>query len=376
MLQKTTSGALLVIAFTFGFNISFADEDDIFEVNSSTGNSTESPSFFSRIFGNNRNSGSSESVDQNASTTSTHNQKPVAVAPPKPKTLPNDPSIRIRHHTNNPTIDKNLRVSLQHNYMKEAERWYGEGAGVNTTDANGKSLLYLAIQRRHTDGVKFLLLRRADVNQKNHDGATPLQIAVTSGQSKVVKMLLERNAEVIMLPSGETMVHHVVRKGFEDIALSLMEKGVDVHKIYGHGNTLLHLASARGMARSVNLLVAKGANVNLGNADDITPLHEASAKGHLAIVKTLINNKANIKALSRKKWTPLHHAARFGKKEVVLHLLSKGASSNAVNSDGNTPFALAKHLNHLSVTEILDSRTTVARNSRQDSNSRSGGWFW
>lgn len=379
MLQKNTIGTLLVIAFTFGFNISFADEDDIFDMTPSSEDSSERPSFFSRVFGNEKTTDRVESPTS-APNADNKNTTTLVTAPPvpaKPKTLPSDPSIRIRHHSNNPTIDKNLRVSLQHNYMKEADRWYGEGAGVNTTGANGRSLLYLAIQRRHTDGIKFLLLRKADVNQRNNDGSTPLQIAVTSGQSKVVKMLLERNAEIVKLPSGETMIHHVTRKGFEDIALSLMEKGVDVHKAYGHDNTLLHIASARGMYRVVNMLIAKGANVNVENKDGITALHEASAKGHLAVVTTLINNKANIKALSRKKWTPLHHAARFGKKDVVLHLLSKGASSNAINSDGNTPFALAKHLNHISVTEILDSRTTVARNSRSGSSSRSSsGWFW
>lgn len=382
MLKKNTLGAILVITMTLGFNISSADEEGIFEMTSPSANTGESSSFFSRIFGNSKPENNAESIQpatnnpapinsDNKSTTPT-----AVVAPPKPKTLPNDPSIRIRPHSNNPTIDKNLRVSLQNNYMKEAVRWYGEGAGVNTMDASGRGLLYLAIQRRHTDAVKFLLLRRADVNQRNNDGSLPLQTAVTSGQSDVVKMLLERNAEVVKLPSGETMIHHVVRKGYEEIALSLMEKGVDVNKIYGNGNTLLHIASARGMHHTVNALISRGANVNAKNNDDITPLHEAAAKGHLAVVTTLTNNNANVKALTRKKWTPLHHAARFGQKDVVLHLLSKGASSNVINSDGNTPFALAKHLNHLSVTEILDSRTTVARNGRSGSSSRNSGWFW
>jgi len=73
-----------------------------------------------------------------------------------------------------------------------------------------------------------------------------------------------------------------------------------------------------------------------------------------------------------KKWRPIHHAARFGYSDIVTLLLSKGASANNRTAGGMTPLALARHLHHDDVVEILAPRTA----GRSDSGSSHGGWFW
>lgn len=306
--------------------------------------------------------------------------KKAPAAPPKPMVLPHDPSVSLRAPANNPTIDKNLRVSLQSNYMKEADRWYTNGANVNTTDAQGRGLLYLATTRRHQAGIEFLLLRKADVNQANQDGTTPLQAAVQSGQARVVQMLLERGAEVKPMPNGGTMIHYAMTKGFSQIAMSLIEKGVDVNKTYGQQKTLLHIAASRGMVGPALALIGRGANVNAQNSEDATPLHEAAARGQTRVVSLLLDRKASVKAETKRRWSPLHHAARFGHPDVVSILLSKGASPNDRNSEGKTPLALAQHLHHQNVVDILASRTRGGFSGNVSSNSSAprtrSGWFW
>ncbi|MEE9351013.1 MAG: ankyrin repeat domain-containing protein, partial [Thiotrichaceae bacterium] len=298
--------------------------------------------------------------------------KPV----PKVMALPNDPKIRLRPAANNPTINKNLRVSLQSNFMKEVDRWYATGGDINSQDEQGRTLLYLAIQRHHTDGIEFLLLRRADVKKTNTNGDTPLQVAVTTGQSRVVKMLLERHAVITPMPNGDTMIHHALVKGMSVIAMSLLEKGVDVNKTYSAEKSLLHIAATRNLINPAQALLNSGANVNATDSEGATPLHEASARGHARMIRLLLSRKANIKAETTRKWRPIHHAARFGHSGIVSILLSKGASANDRTKGGKTPLSLAKHLHHESVVELLAGRTTVSDTSGSGSSSRSSGWFW
>ncbi len=301
-------------------------------------------------------------------------QPTISKPAPKKMLLPYDKSIRLRAPANNPTIDKNLRVSLQSNYMKEADRWYAAGGDVNSQDNQGRTLLNQAIQRHHTKGIEFLLLRHADVKKRNQNGQSGLQIAVFTGQARVVKMLLERGAVVSPMQNGDTMIHYALIKGMSSIAMDLLEKGVDVNKTYSGGKSLLHIAAAKSMINPAQALLNSGANVNATDNEGATPLHEAAAKGHTRIVHLLLGRNANIKAETDRKWRPIHHAARFGYSDIVSILLSKGASANDQTQSGKTPLSLAKHLHHQTVIDLLEPITTA----RNDSSSRSsrGGWFW
>ncbi len=299
-------------------------------------------------------------------------EKPAPKATPKAMVLPHDPTIRLRPSAHNTTINKNLRVSLQSNFMKEADRWYKAGGDVNAQDDRGRTLLYLAIQRHHVEGIEFLLLRRTDIRKANENGETPLQIAVTTRQPNVVKMLLERHAPITLMPNDDTMVRYALTKGMPVIAMIFLEKGVSTNKVDSGGKSLLHIAAARSLIDPAQALLNSGANVNAPDSEGVTPLHEAAAKGHMRLIRLLLSRNADIKAETSRKWRPIHHAARFGHSEVVSLLLAKGASANDRTASGKTPLSLAKQLNHQSVVDMLASRTTGG--SRSGSSRR--GWFW
>jgi ankyrin repeat protein len=279
-------------------------------------------------------------------------------APAKPTMLlPYDPTIRLRGPIRNPTYDKNLLVSLQSNYMKEAERWYDEGSDVNSFDPQGRSLLYLAIFSGRMENVKFLLLRRANVNLKNQDGTTPMGAAVLRGSVPIMQYLMERGASTVgkVEGSGESYLQYAVKRGLTDIAQILLDKGADVNERYPTGESLLQVAVASGNEMLAYQLMLKGADVDAAASDGITSLHEAAAKGYLNMAKLLLQRKANVNAVTRKNWTPLHHAARFGQYDMVRLLLSRGADPTMRNSDGKSPLGLARQLQHVNVSELLSS---------------------
>ena len=64
---------------------------------------------------------------------------------------------------------------------------------------NGLTALMLAAMKDHTEVVKLLLEKGAEVNAKEStDSATALMMAANNGHAEVVKLLLEKSANVNM----------------------------------------------------------------------------------------------------------------------------------------------------------------------------------
>ena len=63
-------------------------------------------------------------------------------------------------------------------------------------DPGGDSPLVLALQGLHTDVVKLLVERDANVNAMNTDGMTPLLQSTILGQTDLVKLLVEKQADM------------------------------------------------------------------------------------------------------------------------------------------------------------------------------------
>ena len=82
--------------------------------------------------------------------------------------------------------DKNakLLLAVKDGSVKDVQTLLAEGANPNTTDDHGVPALMWAANNGHTEVVKFLLEKGADVNVKRTtDGATVLMIASQEGHT-------------------------------------------------------------------------------------------------------------------------------------------------------------------------------------------------
>ena len=76
------------------------------------------------------------------------------------------------------------------------------------------------------------------------------------------------------------------------------------------------------------------------------PIHIAALNGDLAGLAVLIKHGADVNQKGEDDFTPLHDAVTNDQPSAIDLLLKHGADKDAVNCDNETPWALAKFLDH------------------------------
>ena len=91
-----------------------------------------------------------------------------------------------------------------------------EGAAPNAKDEGGVPVLMWAANNGHTEVVKLLLEKDADVNVKETTtGCTALFMAAQEGHPEVVKLLLEKGADAnVKANNGTTALITAANNGF------------------------------------------------------------------------------------------------------------------------------------------------------------------
>jgi len=145
------------------------------------------------------------------------------------------------------------------------------------------ALMYAA-SAGHTNAVKLLLDKGADINVKDKYGDTLLMQAVSAGHTDVVKLLLDKGAGDI-----NAVLMKAAYQGDTNTVELLLDKGADINaKVIGaFGDTALMNAVVSGDTNVVELLLARRADINTVDTDGSTALGIAKRMGNAAIVQLL-----------------------------------------------------------------------------------------
>lgn len=250
--------------------------------------------------------------------------------------------------------------------------------GVNSSDVQGRSWLYRAVESGSYAKVAELLKKGANIDLPDSRGATPLHAAIKNNDFKMVVLLLKHGACVdgARFPRVASPLMVAVNKSVNpEIFKVLLEQSPNLNMKDKEGRTVAHYWAETGDSYRFKLLAKAGVNFKtktkkgakspthvavesgqVGNLECLrnygldlfsrdedfrTPLHIAAAIGNLDILETLIEsflkrkNHESLATLEHGK-TPLMVAAENGRYDVVNRLLDVGFNPNEKDHGGHT----------------------------------------
>ncbi len=247
-----------------------------------------------------------------------------------------------------------LHTAAKHNACKLARFALGLGVDVNIKDHDGIAALHEAIDRRHIDMVKLLIVAGADIEAEDWSSETPLhQAAAGKDDIRFVVYLLWKGARIEAQDDDQrTPLHHAISVHNPDIVRSLLEQGADVNA-RPPKHLYLHTAARSQDSEILELLLEHGADVTAKDDEGDTALHRVATSlyGHTSCgdhgdcIKTLLDRGLPVDARGHYMETALHRASDVHDPDAVKCLLQRGASVMAEAVSG-TPlhYAIGFHM--------------------------------
>lgn len=195
---------------------------------------------------------------------------------------------------------KPLHIAAETGELNIVSQLLEQDMDVNIVDSSGRTPLHYACQpvrplwehadamvrggnranRSHTNVVKYLVKKGANVNVSSHSGETPLIGAAASCDLETVKFLLEHRADVnardkdgrtaLFVISGHSW-HMRDSETRQTVVKTLLQHGADP-LLFSSWSSPLHMAALRGYAGIVSLFLNRGIDPNLKRKDGKTPL--------------------------------------------------------------------------------------------------------
>jgi ankyrin repeat protein len=208
-----------------------------------------------------------------------------------------------------------LLVALEHGDVAAARTLVDGGAPVDASDADGNSVLMLAVRYGDAALVRAVLARHPDVGHANAAGATALHGAIDDADK--VRALLAAGAPVDAADAhGMTSLMLAAERddGWPVVEI-LLAHGADARRVRG--------GLGAGDPRTLRALLDHGAELRE------TALITAARDGNAENVRTLLARKAPVDAHPGPLgMTALMWAAEMGRAEAVTVLLAAGADPN------------------------------------------------
>lgn len=155
---------------------------------------------------------------------------------------------------------------------------------INNEKSNSseKTLLVIAIEKKLSKTIKFLLELGVDPNQK-FGCKTPVQFVIDNDDIDTIEALLQKGADL-----SDALYHAVSRNKLNIVEFLFQKPAIDINQEGQNKQTLLHIAAESGHKEICDILCAQeGIDIDKADKFGKTPLYLAIANGHKEIAKIL-----------------------------------------------------------------------------------------
>lgn len=287
-----------------------------------------------------------------------------------------------------------LSLAAENGYAAVVSQLLRHGANPNLKDLKGVVPLWYATHGGHVDAVRVLLesAQLSDVNpmhaggKRDEKAGTPLSIALKKGYRDIFDLLVRVDGVDPFVQielddhTGHTasVIGLAVRKGYEDVALALLDKfgssiGSSGSQGAVTGSELLVLAASVGSTQLVETLLAQPHAIDPNTIfpyDDyrlrrLTPFVAAVDYGHRFVVRLLLDTKCIPPD------TLSESVFRTNKRDIVKMLLEdERVEADRKNSEGRTPLSIAAEHGYETVVEEFLAMTEKVDPDSRDNNGR------
>lgn len=116
--------------------------------------------------------------------------------------------------------------------------------------------------------------------EERYVGQTAIHYASKGCHTEAVKLLLDRKADVnAKAITGWSAIHCAAERDNTEALALLLDRGADVNAQAAKKISVLHFAAFNGRMAATTLLVAKGADLHAKDEDGYTPLDDAKYRG-------------------------------------------------------------------------------------------------
>ena len=227
------------------------------------------------------------------------------------------------------------------------------GADEVAVDANGKTVLHIAVASNRLAVVKWLLenypppkidplrhrpsilFRATDVvkgvrSQKNlreasdAGGSKPLHIAAELDRGDMVKTLVAAGVDIESKDNwGRTSFHRAIISKSRDSFDTLLRNDAQTATVDAKSVSSLHLAAEAGQVDMIETLLANGAKPWDFDAEGKLPIHSAVCGGNIFAIEALVTQRTDFDRRTKSGQTLLHLACLKTDVGVATYLLTK-----------------------------------------------------
>ncbi|KAJ0414416.1 ankyrin repeat-containing domain protein [Aspergillus carlsbadensis] len=202
----------------------------------------------------------------------------------------------------------------------------------------GTRIFYEAVQRGHTEVVRFLCTHHKEINKS--EGFLSRKQRRSGGFCRLDHRRHFHDFIHCWWPGNQYALHLVARSYRKEnrsnhtapMAEFLLLNGADVHAIDLNGKTALHIAAYLGNHQLVASLLDYDADINAVDVQGYTSMHCAILAGRLSIARLLLERGAAVDIADYSGQTPLRMAIARAEKAIEMLLHSHGADGQAADS--------------------------------------------